>query len=1189
MLDIEIRKDFIMTSGSFISKVNSGNPVVKLTGTNAQTISGNFTAANSSDFYNLEINKSQNSVTLGSTIEILNTLHLASGLINTTTANLLIIKNQLPASVTGGSPSSFVNGPLRKKIDNGDDFSFPVGKGTRYGIISALSVQSTVANYYWTAEYFNTGHPDLTTSPLTFTKSSTEYWRLNSPVNGYTSKVKLRWDSQSDITPLTTAIADIRTAEYNGTDWIAKNSDMPVGDNNSGTVQTTLPTAINTSTNPQYYTLGSISTVKPTITLGDSPQVCVGSPNASLPYSSTTGSPNQYIIDFNSAANAAGFADVLTWTSLPGTPVILNVPVAAAEGTYNATIQVRASATPANISLAVPFTITLSPLPDAITGSTSICSGSVTTLSNTTPGGIWSSSNPLVATITSLGAVTGVSAGTSVISYTVAGCAATVTITVNPVPFATISYTGSPWFIADGVQSVTLTGTTGGTFSAPPGLSINSSTGEITPSLSTAGTYIVTYTIGAAGGCSAVTATTTVAIVSGLTWTGAVSTDWNSAANWSFGAVPVSNTLVTIPDVPNKPVISTGATATVNNLTIDAGSSLTVSGNTIQISGTIVNNGTFTAANGTVEMNGSAAQVIGTGIFAGNTIRDLTVNNTAGVTLTGPLNITGIVTISSGILNSSGNLTLLSTASETALIRGSGTGTVTGNVTMQRYLPSVFGYKYFSSPFQNATVAEFADDMVLDYYTFFRYDESRTYSGWVDYDDPPANPLIPLQGYAVNLGDIDISGTIDLTGTVNNGDFSVTLYNHNNNYTKGFNLVGNPYPSPIDWNAPAGWTKTNIDNALYYFKASNTDQYGGTYHTYINGVSSDGIVNNIIPSMQGFFVHVSDGAFPVTGTLALTNNVRITDQNHSFAKSVESYPVPMLRLRTGFTDDPASTDPAVIYFDEKATVDFDSQLDALKLLNTDFAVANLYTISPDGSKLSISALPPANGNLQQVPLGLKLNREGMVFFRISEIDASLAGMRIYLTDKVTGLEQDLLPDKEYKISLGAGEYNDRFFLNFSDITNGTDDNSSTGTDDNNSTGTDGNNSTGTDGNNSTGTDGNNSTGTNGSNTGGTDGSNTSGSDDNTASGSDDISTGKEDILQNEFIIYSSHGTLKAEVNLLAGKGVLKIYNLTGQVLFITTIYQKGYHEFEPGLKEGIYIVRYTTGSRMITKKIHIQN
>ena len=154
----------------------------------------------------------------------------------------------------------------------------------------------------------------------------------------------------------------------------------------------------------------------------------------------------------------------------------------------------------------------------------------------------------------------------------------------------------------------------------------------------------------------------------------------------------------------NKPVLSSGTTGYVNNLVIDNGSSLTIAGNNLQISGSITNNGTFTATSGIVTMNGSAAQTIGANVFDGNTIKDLIINNPAGVTLQGPLNITGIVTAQNGNLSSGGNLTLVSTAAQTALIDGSGTGTVTGNVTMQRYLPSGFGYKYFSSPFQSATV-----------------------------------------------------------------------------------------------------------------------------------------------------------------------------------------------------------------------------------------------------------------------------------------------------------------------------------------------------------------------------------------------------------------------------------------------------------------------------------------------------
>ncbi len=101
-----------------------------------------------------------------------------------------------------------------------------------------------------------------------------------------------------------------------------------------------------------------------------------------------------------------------------------------------------------------------------------------------------------------------------------AGCTGTAWLTlcswiVTPLPTASISYTGSPWCTSATAQTVTLTGTggyTGGTYSSTTGLTINATTGEITPSTSTAGTYTVTYTIAAAGGCSVVTATTSVTI-----------------------------------------------------------------------------------------------------------------------------------------------------------------------------------------------------------------------------------------------------------------------------------------------------------------------------------------------------------------------------------------------------------------------------------------------------------------------------------------------------------------------------------------------------------------------------------------------------------------------------------------------------------------------------------------------------
>jgi len=717
--------------------------------------------------------------------------------------------------------------------------------------------------------------------------------------------------------------------------------------------------------------------------------------------------------------------------------------------------------------------------------------------------------------------------------YTAAGCLSEVSdpfpVNAFEQPVATFIYAGSPYcpnetnplptFIGGGIA---------GTFSSTPGLVfVSTSTGEVDLAASTPGTYIVTNTIAPAGGCGEVIETSPITIIEGLVWTGSADTDWNNTSNWSCGYIPTISTPVQILDVSNKSVLSTGAVATVSNLTIDNNASLTISGNTIQISGTIINNGTFDISTGTVEMNGSAAQVINANTFHNNTIKDLIINNASGVTIGGELNLTEILYLQSGNLESAGYLTLVSTASGTALIDGSGGGTVSGDLTMQRYLPVGFGYKYFSSPFQAATVSEFGDDMDLTFWfpTFYEYDESRTSSGWVDYTDP-AGVLEPMHGYAVNFGNVSAPNTVDVTGEVNNGSLSLTLYNNNNTYTQGLNLAGNPYPSAIYWDAAAGWTKTNIDDAVYYFKASATDEYGGTYSSYINGISSDGIVSNIIPSMQGFFVHVSDGAYPVTGTLGMNNNVRINDMTQEFSKSAAAESgniksIPIIRLATEFKDDTTSTDPMVIYLHDQATESFDNDLDALKLLNTDFMVPNLYATIAGNKKLSINALPSDIEMPVSIPLGLKTNRNGNIKFFLLYVDNYYSNLNLSLYDNLTDNRQGLNNDSIYTVILEAGEYHNRFFLEIMNVA------------------------------------------------------------------TDIHEPSSDDYL---FDIYTSNNLLKTNIYQVQGsEGILSVFNLTGQIVFNQIIRQPGYYEFNAPALSGIYIVNYTSGAMTGSRKIIIGN
>ena len=136
---------------------------------------------------------------------------------------------------------------------------------------------------------------------------------------------------------------------------------------------------------------------------------------------------------------------------------------------------------------------------------------------------------------------------------------ATCTATACTPPTASISY-ASPFCgnIAT-PQSVTLTGTgtfTGGTYSALPGLTLNSTTGDIIPGTSTSGTYTVTYTVAASGGCPGVTATTSVTIAAVITPT------FNSVAAICSGA-----TLAALPTTSLNGITGTWAPALDNTAT----------------------------------------------------------------------------------------------------------------------------------------------------------------------------------------------------------------------------------------------------------------------------------------------------------------------------------------------------------------------------------------------------------------------------------------------------------------------------------------------------------------------------------------------------------------------------------------------------------------------------------------------
>src|SRR5665647_1427002 len=152
------------------------------------------------------------------------------------------------------------------------------------------------------------------------------------------------------------------------------------------------------------------------------------------------------------------------------------------------------------------------PISQTITGVSPLCIGSTDTWASTTAGGSWSSATPANATVdASSGLVTGIAAGTSVITYsvTVGGCVNTATKTVTVTAPISQTITGvSPLCI--GSTDTWASTTAGGSWSSatPANATVDASSGLVTGIA--AGTSVITYSV-TVGGCVN-TATKTVTV-----------------------------------------------------------------------------------------------------------------------------------------------------------------------------------------------------------------------------------------------------------------------------------------------------------------------------------------------------------------------------------------------------------------------------------------------------------------------------------------------------------------------------------------------------------------------------------------------------------------------------------------------------------------------------------------------------
>jgi|WetSurSiteA1Bulk_404760.scaffolds.fasta_scaffold02155_2 gliding motility-associated-like protein len=281
----------------------------------------------------------------------------------------------------------------------------------------------------------------------------------------------------------------------------------------------------NTSTPGTYTVTYTVTVAGCGVATATAPVTITAVPVATFSYSGTPYCSNEPdpLPTFSGGGVAGTFSSTagLVFISTATGQIDLSACIA---GTYTVTNTLVASGGCGVITATSSITITSLPVASFSYSGTPYCNNEPDPLPTFSGGGVpgtFSSTAGLVFINTSTGQIdlSASIAGTYTVTNTIAaagGCSivnATSSITITLSPSATISYSGSPWCSSAGVQNVILTGTVGGVFSsAPAGLTINPVTGAITPGTSTAGTYTITYTIAAVGGCSVVTATTIVGV-----------------------------------------------------------------------------------------------------------------------------------------------------------------------------------------------------------------------------------------------------------------------------------------------------------------------------------------------------------------------------------------------------------------------------------------------------------------------------------------------------------------------------------------------------------------------------------------------------------------------------------------------------------------------------------------------------
>ncbi|HWZ16188.1 MAG TPA: T9SS type A sorting domain-containing protein [Mucilaginibacter sp.] len=243
-----------------------------------------------------------------------------------------------------------------------------------------------------------------------------------------------------------------------------------------------------------------------------------------------------------------------------------------------------------------------------------------------------------------------------------------------------------------------------------------------------------------------------------------------------------------------------------------------------------------------------------------------------------------------------------------------------------------------------------------------------------------------------------------------------------NSAIRGFNLVGNPYASTIDWEQFQTASTTtgiygtaNVSNTAYLY-----DPISHVYSTYQKGGAKTGNATRYIASGQGFYVLA---AVDSTEQLIFNESAKVTVQNTGSnlfmstraSMSALAAPAPEAHVSIKLIKDSVNIDNIYIGFNAAASAKYVFNEDAP--YKPGFGVISLASLSSDNLPLTINKIPFPKLHGDTISLKVGVSTTGTYAFNMSEVISMPAIYEVWLKDAFTNDSLDVRQNAVYSFNV----------------------------------------------------------------------------------------------------------------------------------------------------------------------------